>query len=118
MSKQNPSPMPELTSEIPRERVLQDDGVFLIVSTKGLDYTKTSGLLIRRCDFSATAPFGYECKGQYRQLRKTLWHATLDSGVPNADGTTERSTGIYANELDAIVNLWASRRLDHLGPTF
>lgn len=118
MSKPNHSPMPELASEIPRERVLQDDGVFLLVSTKGLDYTQTCGLLIRRCAFSATAPFGYECKGQYRQLRKTLWHATLDSGVLNADGTTERSTGIYATELDAVVNLWASRRLSQLGPVF
>lgn len=116
MSKSNPSPMPELTSDIPRERVVQDDGVFLLVSTKGLDYTQTSGLLIRRCAFSATAPFGYECKGQYRQLRKTLWHATLDSGVLNTDGTIERSTGIYGTELDAIVNLWASRRRQELGP--
>lgn len=118
MSKQNPSPMPALTSDIPRERVVQDDGVFMLVSTKGLDYTRTSGLLIRRCAFSTSAPFGYECRGHYRQLRKTLWHACMDSGVRDANGITERSTGIYGTELDAIVNLWASRRRPQLDPTF
>lgn len=116
MSKQKPSSIPELTSEIPRERVIQDDGAFLLVSTKGLPYAHTSGLLIRRCALSMSAPFGYECLGQYRQLRKSLWHACLDSRIPDVDGRTERSTGIYASELDALVNLWASRRLPQLAP--
>lgn len=108
-----PAPLLELTSLVPRERIIQDDGDFMLVSTKGLEYAKSCGLLIRRAPFAAATPYGYECLGSYRQLQDTLWHACIDNGAaPQA-----RSTGIYGSELDALVNLWASRRMPQLGPT-
>jgi hypothetical protein len=109
MSTPKPAHLYDATSHFPRERMIQDDGTYLLVSTKGLAYARTSGLLLRRCASSEKAPYGYECLGQYQQLQEALWHASL--------GPVGHSAGLYAGELDALVNLWASRRLDQLGPT-
>lgn len=109
MPTHKPVHFPALTSQFPRERIIQDDGSYLLVSTKGLAYARTCGLLLHRCASSETAPYGYECRGQYQQLDGGLWHASI--------GPVGHSAGFYAAELDALVNLWVSRRLDALGPT-
>lgn len=119
MSQPKPLRPAELRSQIPRERILQDDGSFMLLSTQGLAYARTDGLLLRRCSFSARAPFGYECRGLYRRWGDSLWHASLydDEIALSGTGSIEHSSGIFRSELDAVVNLWTSRRLRRLGPT-
>lgn len=115
MDKPHSSQPPELLTQLPRESVLQDDGVYMLVSTKGVEGSRSDGMLIRRCAFSLTTPLGCEITGQYRQLSDGFWHASLRS-KPQDDGTPGLpQRGIYATELDALVNLWANRRRQDLG---
>lgn len=115
MDKPHSSQPPELLTQLPRENVLQDDGVHMLVSTKGVEGSRSDGILIRRCAFSLTAPLGCEIMGQYRQLSDGFWHASLRSR-PHGDGSpAPAQRGIYATELDALVNLWANRRRLDLG---
>jgi hypothetical protein len=115
MNKPHSSPPPALLTQLPRENILQDDGVHLLVSTRGVEGSKSDGLLIRRCAFSIATPMSCEFLGQYRLLSDGFWHATLRS-KPRSDGTLGRpQVGIYATELDALVNLWTNRRRFDLG---
>ncbi|MGJ7507415.1 hypothetical protein [Variovorax sp. GT1P44] len=102
-------------TQLPSENVLQDDGVHMLVSTKGVEGSRSDGLLLRRCAFSLAWPLGYEFLGQYRQQSDGFWHASMRN-KPRSDGTRGTpQTGIYATELDALVNLWANRRSLDLG---
>lgn len=106
---------PSESAPLPQENVLQDDGVHMLVSTRGVEGSKSDGILLRRCAFSLKAPLGYEFLGQYRQLSDGFWHASLRSR-PQSDGTpAPPQTGIYVTEIDALINLWANRRLLDLG---
>jgi len=118
MEKPDSNQSPEPLTQLPRENVLQDDGVHMLVSTKGVEGSRSDGILIRRCAFSLAAPLGCEILGQYRQLSDGFWHATLRSapGSDGAPGPPQR--GIYATELDALVNLWANRRRSNLWTLF
>ncbi|MDM0034432.1 hypothetical protein QTI33_20015 [Variovorax sp. J22P271] len=111
MDKPHSSQPPELLTQLPRENVLQDDGEHMLVSTKGVEGSRSDGILIRRCAFSLTAPLGCEIMGQYRQLSDGFWHASLRSRLQGSPA----QRGIYATELDALVNLWANRRRLDLG---
>jgi len=115
MDKPESRPSPELLTRIPRESVLQDDGEHMLVSTRGVEGSKSDGLLLRRCDFSIAAPLGCEFLGQYKQRSDGLWHATMRTS-PSGNGTFgPPQAAIYATELDALVNLWANRRHFGLG---
>ena len=116
MPKSSPLPPPALGTQLPRDRVIQDDGVYLLVTTKGVENSRTDGLLLRRCAVSAAAPLGYECLGHHQQLSDGLWHASRGSMASGQGATGTRRTRIYATELDALVNLWASRHLCDFGP--
>jgi hypothetical protein len=113
MDKPHPNESPELLPQLPRENVLQDDGVHMLVSTRGVEGSRSDGILIRRCAFSLAAPLCCELLGQYRQLSDGLWHASMRTR-PREDGSLgPPQLGIYGTELDALVNLWANRlRLD------
>ncbi|MDM0019575.1 hypothetical protein [Variovorax saccharolyticus] len=109
------NPSPELLTQLPRENVLQDDGVHMLVSTKGVEGSRSDGILLRRCAFSLAAPLCCELLGQYRLLSDGFWHASLRS-PPREDGSLgPPQLGIYGTELDALVNLWANRRHLDLG---
>lgn len=115
MDKPHSSRSPELLPQLPRENVLQDDGVHMLVSTKGVEGSRSDGILLRRCAFSLAAPLACEILGQYRQLSDGFWHASMRS-KPLGDGTIgPPQVGIYATELDALVNLWTNRREFNLG---
>lgn len=101
--------------QLPRESILQDDGEHLLVSTKGVEGSRSDGILLRRCAFSLTTPLGCEFLGQYRHLSDGLWHATMRSKRREDGSIGPPQAGIYATELDAMVNLWANRRSFDLG---
>lgn len=101
-----PSP---LLAILPRQNIIQDDGVHVLVSTKDVEGAQSDGMLLRRCDFSISTPFGYMCLGHFRQLSSNCWQASLGTRVAVDEGTV-RPDRLYATELDALVNLWASRR--------
>uniref|UniRef100_UPI000D34FDC3 hypothetical protein n=1 Tax=unclassified Variovorax TaxID=663243 RepID=UPI000D34FDC3 len=100
---------PPLLAILPRQNIIQDDGVHVLVSTKAVEGARSDGMLLRRCAFSLSAPFGYVCLGHFRQLSENCWQASLGTQVVVAEGTA-RPDRLYATELDALVNLWASRR--------
>ncbi|WP_157731146.1 hypothetical protein [Variovorax sp. HW608] len=101
--------------ELPRENILQDDGVHILVSTKGVEGSRSDGILLRRCAFSVTTPLGCEFLGQYRHLSDGLWHASMRSKRRDDGSIGPPQVGIYTTELDAMVNLWANRRSFDLG---
>ena len=115
MDKPHSSRSPELLTQLPRENVLQDDGLHMLVSTKGVEGSRSDGILLRRCAFSLAAPFACELLGQYKQLSDGLWHASMRSGARSDGALGPPQVGIYATELDALVNLWANRRRFDLG---
>lgn len=118
MDKPHSSQSPELLTQLPRESVLQDDGVHMLVSTRGVEGSRSDGILIRRCAFSLAAPFGCEFIGQYKQLPEGFWRASVRSRA-RSDGTLRPpQVRIYATELDALVNLWANRRRFDLDTRF
>ncbi|SCK56081.1 hypothetical protein VAR608DRAFT_5808 [Variovorax sp. HW608] len=106
---------PGLLPELPRENILQDDGVHILVSTKGVEGSRSDGILLRRCAFSVTTPLGCEFLGQYRHLSDGLWHASMRSKRRDDGSIGPPQVGIYTTELDAMVNLWANRRSFDLG---
>ena len=115
MDKPHSSQSPGVLTQIPRDSILQDDGEHMLVSTKGVEGSRSDGILIRRCAFSLTAPLGCEIMGQYRQLSDGFWHASLRSRPQDDGAPVPPQRGIYATELDALVNLWANRRRLDLG---
>jgi len=115
MDKPHSSQSPGVLTQIPRESVLQDDGEHMLVSTSGVEGSKSDGILLRRCAFSLTAPLGREFLGQYRQLSDGFWHATMRSMARNDGSFGPPHVAIYATELDALVNLWTNRRRSDLG---
>jgi hypothetical protein len=115
MDKPHSNRSPELLTEIPRERVLQDDGVHMLVSTRGVEGSRSDGILLRRCAFSLAAPLGCEILGQYRQLSDGLWHASMRSRAQSDGSQGPPQVAIYATELDALVNLWTNRQRLDLG---
>lgn len=100
---------PALLAILPRQNIIQDDGVHVLVSTKDVEGARSDGMLLRRCDFSLSAPFGYMCLGHFRKLSENCWQALLATGVLVDEGTV-RPDRLHAAELDALVNLWTSRR--------
>lgn len=90
-------------------RIVQDDGQYLLVSLDGVAGSKAKGLLLRRAAFSQKTPYGLECLGHHMLLTDGNWYA---SRVAGGDGehAYKCTTGIFRTELDALVNLWASRR--------
>ncbi|MDM0075445.1 hypothetical protein QTH90_13675 [Variovorax sp. J2P1-59] len=115
MDKPHSNRSPGLLTQIPKESVLQDDGVHMLVSTRGVEGSKSDGMLIRRCAFSLAAPLGCEFLAQYRQLSDGLWHATMRTSVRSDGSFGPPHAEIYATELDALVNLWTNRRRFDLG---
>ena len=101
-----PSP---LLAILPRQNIIQDDGVHVLVSTKEVEGARSDGMLLRRCEFSLSAPFGYVCLGHFRQFSENCWQASLGSLVVVAEGCV-RPDRLYPTELDALVSLWSSRR--------
>jgi len=91
------------------DRIVQDDGEYLLVSLAGVPGSRTKGLLLRRRPFSPTAPYGLECLGHHLPLTDGNWYAQR---VVGGDGehAAKSTTGIFLTELDALVSLWASRR--------
>ena len=115
MDKPHSNQSPELLTQLPRESVLQDDGVHLLVSTRDVPDSRSDGILLRRCGFSLTTPLCWEILGQYSRRPDGLWHATMRSR-PGSDGQPgPAQAAIYATELDALVNLWSQRRQADLG---
>lgn len=107
-------PKPQPPPEFPYQpnlgdRIVQDDGEYLLVSLAGVPGSKAKGLLLRRCLRSPKAPYGLESLGYHLLLVDGRWYASRVVGGDgaHADKTT---TGIFETELDALVNLWASRR--------
>lgn|SRR5437868_2943748 len=115
MDKPHSNRSPELLTQLPRENVLQDDGVHMLVSTKGVEGSRSDGMLLRRCAFSLAAPLGCEFLGQHRQLSDGFWHASMRSRARSDGSFGPPQVAIYATELDALVNLWANRRRFDLG---
>ncbi|MGO4393943.1 hypothetical protein AB4Z46_21520 [Variovorax sp. M-6] len=115
MDKPHSRRSPELLTQLPRESVLQDDGEHMLVSTKGVEGSRSDGILLRRCVFSLAAPLSCELLGQYRQVSDGLWHASMRSGARDDGALGRPQVAIYATELDALVNLWANRRRFDLG---
>lgn len=115
MDKPHSSRSPELLTQLPSESVLQDDGVHMLVSTRGVEGSRSDGILLRRCAFSIAAPLGCAILGQYRQLSDGFWHASMCSRARSDGALGPPQVGIYATELDALVNLWANRRRFDLG---
>ncbi|SFQ22023.1 hypothetical protein SAMN05216567_112101 [Variovorax sp. OK605] len=99
----------QLLAILPRQNIIQDDGVHVLVSTKDVEGARSDGMLLRRCDFSLSAPFGYVCLGHFKHLSENCWQASLGTLVLLDEGA-ERPDRLYATELDALVSLWASRR--------
>ena len=91
------------------DRIVQDDGQYLLVSLVGVPGSKAKGLLLRRGSRSSNAPYGLECLGHHLLLADGRWYA---SRIVGGDGEHAKrtTTGIFQSELDALVNLWASRR--------
>jgi hypothetical protein len=115
MDKPHSIGSPELLTQIPKESVLQDDGVHMLVSTRGVEGSRSDGILLRRCAFSLAAPLGCEFLGQYRQLSDGFWHASMRSSARSDGSLGPPQVAIYATELDALVNLWTNRRCFDLG---
>ncbi|SFN18245.1 hypothetical protein [Variovorax sp. OV329] len=91
------------------DRIVQDDGEYLLVSLAGVPGSKAKGLLLRRGPRSTKAPYGLESLGYHLLLADGQWYASRVAGGDGAHaGRT--TTGIFLSELDALVNLWASRR--------
>lgn len=104
------SPRPsQLLAILPRQNIVQDDGVQVLVSTKEVEGAHSDGMLLRRCAFSLSAPFGYVCLGHFRKLSENCWQVSLGTGVLVDEGAA-RPDRLHATELDALVNLWTSRR--------
>jgi hypothetical protein len=87
----------------------------MLVSTKGVEGSRSDGLLLRRCAFTLAWPLGYEFLGQYGQQSDGFWHASMRSPARSDGSRGPPQSGIYATELDAMVNLWANRRGLDLG---
>lgn len=100
---------PQLLAILPRQNIVQDDGVQVLVSTKDVEGARSDGMLLRRCAFSLAAPFGYVCLGHFRRLAENCWQVSLATGVRVDEGSV-RPDRLHATELDALVNLWTSRR--------
>lgn len=115
MDKPHSSRSPELRTQLPRESVLQDDGVHMLVSTRGVEGPRSDGFLLRRCPFSLATPLGCEFLGQYRQQSDGFWHASMRSQARPDGSPGPPQMAIYPTELDALVNLWANRRRFDLG---
>ncbi|MGJ7610066.1 MULTISPECIES: hypothetical protein [unclassified Variovorax] len=109
MPDSSPHRPPQLLAILPRQNILQDDGVHVLVSTKDVEGARSDGMLLRRCAFSISAPFGYICLGHFRKRSENCWQASLATGVLVDEGTV-RPDRLHATELDALVNLWVSRR--------
>ncbi|SEB22022.1 hypothetical protein [Variovorax sp. YR216] len=110
MSESQPSAQPELPYQPDLgDRIVQDDGQYLLVSLAGVPGSKAKGLLLRRRPRSSKTPYGLECLGHHLLLADGHWYA---SRVVGGDGerANKTTTGIFLTELDALVNLWASRR--------
>ena len=101
-----------LLAVLPRRNIVQDDGVHVLVSTKDVEGAHCDGMLLRRCAFSLAAPFGYLCLGHIRRLAENCWQASLGATVRVDEdaGRSDRPDRLHATELDAMVNLWSSRR--------
>jgi hypothetical protein len=115
MPPSRPPRPPALLAILPRQNIVQDDGVHVLVSTKDVEGARCEGMLLRRCDFSLAAPFGYLCLGHIRQLAQNCWQASLGASVRVDEGTVQadrpdRPDRLHATELDAMVGLWSSRR--------
>lgn len=119
-SESHPSPdLPDMPGQIPRDNILQDDGVHMLVSTKDVEGSRCSGILLRRCAFSLSAPLGCEFLGQYKQMPDGDWLVSMRKGGPDANRKDNRSketpgvpqVRICPTELDAMVHLWANRRV-------
>lgn len=115
MDKPPSSHSSEIVTQIPSENLLQDDGEHMLVSTRGVEGSRSDGILIRRCSFSLASPLGCEILGQYKQRTDGLWHATMRSPARAGEPAGPPRSGIYNTELDAMVNLWANRRTMALG---
>jgi len=91
------------------DRIIQDDGEYLLVSLAGVPGSKAKGLLLRRQPRNPKAPYGLESLGYHLLLADGRWYA---SRIVGGDGehAAKTTTGIFETELDALVNLWASRR--------
>ena len=87
----------------------------MLVSTRGVEGSRSDGILIRRCAFSIRSPLGCEILGQYKQRTDSLWHASMRSPARDDGSPGPPRSAIYATEVDAMVNLWANRRLLELG---
>jgi hypothetical protein len=109
MPPPRPHRPPALLAILPRQNIVQDDGVHVLVSTKDVEGARCEGMLLRRCDFSLAAPFGYLCLGHIRQLAENCWQASLGTLV-RVDGAAVWADRLHATELDAMVTLWSSRR--------
>jgi len=81
----------------------------MLVSLAGVPGSKAKGLLLRRGPRSPRLPYGLECLGHHLLLADGNWYA---SRVVGGDGehADKRTNGVFLTELDALVNLWSSRR--------
>lgn len=91
------------------DRAVQDDGEYLLVSLVGVPGSKAKGLLLRRGSRSSKSPYGLECLGHHLLLADGRWYASRIVGG-DSEHAKKTTTGIFQTELDALVNLWASRR--------
>jgi hypothetical protein len=95
-------PALDFLRHLPGANVLQDDGLHVLVTTRGLRGVQlVDGALLRRHAFSQATPFGYECMGQYKRAADGGWRASLRA---------DPQPLIFSTELDALVNLWSNRR--------
>lgn len=110
MSKPQPPPRPEFQYQ-PNlgDRIIQDDGQYLLVSLVGVPGSKVTGLLLRRVPRSPRTPYGLECLGHHLLLTDGHWYASRVVGG-EGEHASRSSCGIFGSELDALVSLWASRR--------
>lgn len=110
MPKPQPPPPPEPHYH-PNlgDRIVQDDGQYLLVSLAGVPGSRAKGLLLRRRPPGPKAPYGLESLGHHLLLADGQWYA---SRIVGGDGehANKTTSGIFQTELDALVNLWASRR--------
>jgi hypothetical protein len=92
--------------------VLLDDGEFYIELNANYPTPDAPGFLQRRCYVGVTTPGGYECVGSFDRCPSTgAWLASIDALYDAATDSDARVVGIYSRRLDAVVGLWAARRL-------
>lgn len=91
------------------DRIVQDDGQYLLVSLAGVPRSRAKGLLLRRGPRSPKAPYGLECLGHHLLLADGHWYASRVVGG-HGEHANRSTTGIFLTELDALVSLWAGRR--------